>query len=102
MPTIGHFTRATDGSFIGQIITLSVQAQEVRIIPIAAAKANVPTHRIMVGAAEIGAAWPAEGRTLHLALDDPSFAAPIEADLREEPDGRYSLVWLRNPPRGDG
>jgi uncharacterized protein (DUF736 family) len=57
--------------------------------------------------AEIGAAWTkrsAEGRDyLSLKLDDPSFTAPIYANLfddDEEGDG-YSLIWSRSNGRRD-
>src|SRR3954464_11221330 len=98
MPVIGHFTRSPDGSLIGEIITLSVQAKNVRIIPEPiAAGADSPTHRIMVGSADIGAAWPGEGEVfLRLTLDDPSFAASISGDLVEQPAGTYALVWNRD------
>jgi uncharacterized protein (DUF736 family) len=50
--------------------------------------------------AEIGAAWPKrceEGRDyLSLRLDDPSFNAPIYANLFADEDGEgYTLLWSR-------
>ncbi len=33
MAQIGTFTRNPDGSFIGEIVTLSVQTKNVRIVP---------------------------------------------------------------------
>jgi uncharacterized protein (DUF736 family) len=103
MPVIGHFTRNPDGSLIGEIITLSVQARNVRIVPEeTVVDPASPTHRIMVGLAHIGAAWPCGegGPLLRLTLDDPSFAASIDADLIEAPEGTYSLIW--NRPRNPG
>lgn len=49
---------------------------------------------------EIGAAWPKrsnEGRDyLSLKLDDPSFTAPIYANLFDDEEGDgYSLIWSR-------
>ena len=61
----------------------------------------------LVGRAEIGAAWTKksnEGREyLGLKLDDPSFAAPIYANLFDDEDGEgSSLIWSRpNTRRGD-
>ena len=51
--------------------------------------------------AEIGAAWSKqsnEGRDyLSLKLDDPSFTAPIFANLFDDPDGEsYTLIWSRS------
>jgi uncharacterized protein (DUF736 family) len=61
---------------------------------------NAPSHRVYVGRAEIGAAWSKrseEGRGyLSLKLDDPSFNAPIYANLFDDEDGEgYTLIWSR-------
>ena len=68
---------------------------------------NAPSHRVLVGRAEIGAAWSKrsnEGREyLGLKLDDPSFNAPIYANLFDDEDGEsHSLIWSRpNGRRSD-
>jgi len=67
---------------------------------------KAPSHRIMVGRAEIGAAWSKtsnEGRDyLGLKLDDPSFTAPIYANLfADEDGGTYSLICSRPEKRGE-
>ena len=108
MATIGTFKKSASNEFTGEIVTLSVQAQNVRIVPDTRATGeNAPSHRVVVGRAEIGAAWSKtsnEGRDyLGLKLDDPSFNAPIYANLfnDEEGDG-FSLIWSRpNARRGD-
>jgi uncharacterized protein (DUF736 family) len=57
--------------------------------------------------AEIGAAWPkrsAEGRDyLSVKLDDPSFNAPIYANLFDDEDAEtFTLIWSRSrKPNGD-
>lgn len=102
MPIIGRFNRQSDGSFVGSIITLSVQADNVRIVPVGDAASTVPTHLVMVGVAHLGEASPGTDGDLRLALDDPSFAAGIEADLREQPDGSFALVWNRNSAGAPG
>ena len=106
MATIGSFTKVEDG-FTGEIVTLSVQARKVRIVqdPRATVE-NAPSHRVYVGRAEIGAAWSkrsSEGREyLSLKLDDPSFTAPIYANLFDDEDGEtYSLIWSRPTGRRD-
>jgi uncharacterized protein (DUF736 family) len=48
----------------------------------------------------VGAAWEktaeSSGREyLSVRLDDPSFAAPIFANLIEQEDGTHELVWSR-------
>jgi hypothetical protein len=58
-----------------------------------------PSHRAYVGRAEIGAAWPkrsAEQRDyLSVKLDDPSFNAPIYANLFNDEEGEPTLIWSR-------
>jgi uncharacterized protein (DUF736 family) len=105
MATIGTFTKHADGSFGGSIMTLSVQAKSVKIVPEENRPSeNAPTHRVMVGRAEIGAGWTKtsnEGREyLGLKIDDPSFTAPIYANLFEDQDGKgHSLIWSRASKR---
>ncbi len=108
MATIGTFKKTGTNEFTGEIVTLSVQAKNVRIVPEAARTGdNSPSHRVYVGRVEIGAAWSKrsnEGRDyLGLKLDDPSFTAPIFANLFDDEDGEgYSLIWSRpNGRRGD-
>jgi len=83
------------------IFTLSLQAKGVRLVPdLRASGENAPSHRVLVGRAEIGAAWKKksnEGREyLGLKLDDPSFAAPIYANFFDDEDSEGpSLIWSR-------
>ena len=100
MANIGSFKKSGQ-EFQGEIVTLSLQTKGVRIVPEAdRTNDNAPSHRVYVGRAEIGAAWSKrsnEGRDyLSLKLDDPSFTAPIYANLFEDEDGEgYSLIWSR-------
>jgi uncharacterized protein (DUF736 family) len=105
MANIGSFKKV--GSELqGEIVTLSVQTKGVRIVPeTTRVNDNAPSHRVFVGRAEIGAAWSKrsnEGRDyLSLKLDDPSFTAPIYANLFEDEDGQgYSLIWSRGRKPG--
>ena len=107
MATIGTFKKSGN-EFTGAIVTLSVQAKNVRIVPETTRSGdNSPSHRVYVGRVEIGAAWAKrsnEGRDyLGLKLDDPSFTAPIFANLFDDEDGEgYSLIWSRpNGRRSD-
>ena len=101
MATIGTFKKTGNNEFTGEIVTLSVQAKNVRIVPETTRSGdNSPSHRVYVGRVEIGAAWAKrsnEGRDyLGLKLDDPSFTAPIFANLLDDEDGEgYSLIWSR-------
>jgi len=109
MATIGTFKKTGSNEFTGDIITLSVQAKGVRIVPDTRATGeNAPSHRVLVGRAEIGAAWSKRSANedrpyLGLKLDDPSFNAPIYANLVDDEDGEtYALIWSRpNGRRGD-
>ncbi len=107
MATIGTFKKTGSNEFTGETVTLSVQTKNVRIVPdVRASGENAPSHRVFVGRAEIGAAWSKrsnEGRDyLGLKLDDPSFTAPIYANLFDDEDGDgYSLIWSR-PNRRNG
>lgn len=105
MAQIGIFTKGSDGSFSGEIVTLLLQANNVRLVAEDNRQGDAsPSHRVMVGRADIGAGWTktsAEGRTyIGLKLDDPSFNAPIYANLSETGDGKtWSLIWSRQNRR---
>lgn len=80
MANLGTFRKAGH-EYTGEIVTLSLQARNVRLIPeTRAAGENAPSHRVYVGRAEIGAAWnkvSTDGQPyLGLKLDDPSFNRP--------------------------
>jgi uncharacterized protein (DUF736 family) len=74
MANIGSFKKS-GSEFQGEIVTLSVQTKNVRIVPETnRANDNAPSHRIYVGRAEIGAAW----------------------SKRSNEDGEgYTLIWSR-------
>jgi uncharacterized protein (DUF736 family) len=107
MATIGTFKKTGNNDFTGEIVTLSLQARNVRIVPETNRSGeNAPSHRVYVGRVEIGAGWSKrsnEGRDyLSLKLDDPSFTAPIFANLFDDEDGEgFSLIWSR-PSRRNG
>ena len=100
MANIGSFTKSGE-SYKGEIVTISVQTKNVRIVPEEASEnENAPTHRVFVGRAEIGAAWTKTSKEdrpyLSVKLDDPSFTAPIFANLFDDEDGKtFNLIWSR-------
>ncbi|MFQ6548558.1 DUF736 domain-containing protein [Aestuariibius sp. 2305UL40-4] len=104
MATIGTFKK-TGNEYVGEIVTLNVQAQNVRIVPEDSAPGeNAPSHRVFVGRAEIGAAWSKRSNEdrdyLSLKLDDPSFTQPIYANLFDDTvveggEETFSLIWSR-------
>lgn len=101
MAQIGAFTKNSDGSYTGEIVTLTVQAKNVRIAAIERElDGEGASHLVTVGRAEIGVAWgnkSADGVDyLAVILDDPSFEAAIHANLFDAMDGKSaSLVWSR-------
>jgi uncharacterized protein (DUF736 family) len=101
MANIGSFKKV-NSEYQGEIVTLSVQTKNVRIVPETNRSTdNAPSHRVYVGRAEIGAAWSkrsTEGRDyLSVKLDDPSFTAPIYANLFDDEDGEgFTLIWSRS------
>ena len=105
MANIGTFTKSGD-TFNGEIVSIGFQTKNVRILPEAPGTSeNAPSHKVYVGAIELGAGWSKvsrEGRNyLSLKLDAPSFAAPIYASLFDNEDGKtYNLIWTRNSTNG--
>ena len=100
MANIGSFKKVGN-EFQGEIVTLSLKAKGVRIVAETnRSNDNAPSHRIYVGRAEIGAAWSKrseDGRDyLSLKLDDPSFTAPIYANMFNDDEGDgFTLIWSR-------
>jgi len=99
MATIGTFMKSEDGSYNGSIKTLSLSVKQAQLRPVQKESENAPDFRIFAGGTEFGAAWKKTSREnrdyLSVKLDDPSFPAPIYANLVDAEEG-YSLVWSRN------
>ena len=98
MAQIGTFTRDEDGSYTGTIRTLSLDIK-VRFVPTEPSQNDkAPDLRVLAGNVELGAAWKRlskENTVYHsVKLDDPSFPAPIYANLVAVDDA-YALVWSR-------
>src|SRR3546814_15500518 len=76
MARIGTFKKVS-GEYRGQIVTLSVQAKLVRIVPEDNPSGNAPSHRVFIGEAEVGAAWEKKSQDkrpyLSVKPDDPTF-----------------------------
>ena len=99
MAIIGSFKKS-GGEYEGTIVTLNLRVSGVRILPDPkSSNDKAPTHRIFVGRAEIGAAWAKTSENgqdyLSLKLDDPSLNAPIFANLCDDGEDDYILVWSR-------
>jgi len=99
MATIGTFTKADNGNFIGTITTLTLKAKAT-LRPIDRESDKAPDYRLAVGSVECGAGWKKTSREnrdyISVKLDDPAFPAPIYATLSEtETAGEYALIWSR-------
>jgi len=97
MSTIGTFSKTGDG-YNGTIQTLGFNVK-VKIVAVPKEGDNAPDFRVTTGALEIGAGWKRQSAAnkpyVSVKLDDPSFAAPINARLVENDNGSASLYWTR-------
>jgi uncharacterized protein (DUF736 family) len=98
MATIGSFTK-NDNGYAGEIRTLGLKVKaELRTATKDGEKA--PDFRVLTtGNVEIGAGWRKAAKDgnreyISVKLDDPTFAAPIYANLVEI-DGKHQLLWSR-------
>jgi len=100
MSTIGSFTKHDQG-YVGSLQTLAFNVK-VKIVPAPKDNDKAPDYLVFAGAMEIGAAWKRQSAAnkayLSLKLDDPSFAAPVNARLVDSENGGATLYWNR---RGD-
>jgi uncharacterized protein (DUF736 family) len=97
MATIGTFTKSETG-LIGVVKTLTLNVK-AKFIPAEKESDKAPDFRILAGAVEFGAAWKKTAQNgreyLSVRLDDPSFAAPIFANLIEGEEANHQLIWSR-------
>jgi uncharacterized protein (DUF736 family) len=103
MALIGTFKLIADGSYAGEISTLTIQ-RKVRLVPTDSFGDKTPDLRVFAGRGEIGAAWEKTSRNgdtyFTVRLDDPSFPAPLWANLVEskQETGVHNLLWERPAP----
>ena len=82
MPAIGHVQRQSDGSFKGQIRTLSVSA-DIAIVPNRGKQGDQPDYRILSNGVELGGGWIRTGEVSNREYV-PNCAA-VSAALRSTP-----------------
>jgi uncharacterized protein (DUF736 family) len=100
MPAIGYVTRSDNGSFKGQLKTLSIRA-EIVIAPNARKTHDVqPDYRVYSGDVEIGAGWNRRSESsgneyVSLSLAAPEFGPRrLYANLAcAERDNRFVILW---------
>lgn len=107
MATIGTFTPAKDGGWIGSIQTLTISAK-LRLVPNDdRTDEKAPAFRVClgqsrIGQSRIGDAWEARSGGdepkdyLRVRIDDPSLFEPLSAALFPAEDNQSAqLVWKR-------
>ncbi len=98
MATIGTFTR-TENGFSGAVKTLNLNVKSVKFLPVEGENENGPDFRVLAGTTQFGAAWTKQSDKgnayLSVKLDDPSFPAPIYANLVETETEELALIWSR-------
>ena len=97
MSAIGTFTKTGDG-FNGTIQTLAFNVK-AKIVAVVKEGDNGPDYRVTANGLEIGAGWKRQSSAnkayISLKLDDPSFAAPVNARLIDSDSGSSTLYWSR-------
>ena len=106
MPAIGYVTKNDDGSFKGQLKTLSISA-EIAIVSNRNKSTDAqPDYRVLSDGVEIGAGWnrrsESSGRDyVSLSLAAPEFGPRrLYANLGQPaggPEARFAVIW--NPAR---
>jgi uncharacterized protein (DUF736 family) len=99
MAQIGSFTRGDDGVFTGLIRTLNINTKAT-IRPATKDNERAPDFRVTANGVEFGAGWSKAAKEtgaeyISLKLDDPSFTAPVYANLVQGDDGEHKLIWSR-------
>jgi uncharacterized protein (DUF736 family) len=103
MASIGTVARKADGSFTGELATISIKAP-IAIIPNRAKKMKgQPDFRVMSGKVEVGAGWTRLSETsgkdyVSLALATPEFGrgtlyANLGRAADQDDDDVFALIW---------
>ena len=104
MPAIGYVTKQNDGTFKGQLKTLSITASlEIVKNPSKKATDNQPDYRVYSQAVEIGAGWVKTGESsgkdyVSLSLSDPAFGpkklyANLGRAAGQDDESVFAVIW---------
>ncbi|WP_437405258.1 DUF736 domain-containing protein [Sinorhizobium meliloti] len=82
----------------GSVKTLTLNVKSVKFVPAEGHRKRLD-YRVRASVVEFGAAWKKQSDKgnayLSVKLDDPSFAAPIYANLVETESDELALIWSR-------
>lgn len=101
MATIGTLHRKADGTYVGQLNTLSLNVP-LTMEPIAKTSENAPDFRIYSGRAEVGAGWKNIGREsraeyISVAFESPELPKKIFANLGQaagqDDEDVFAIIW---------
>ena len=103
MSQIGIVTKQPDGSYKGQIRTLSIQT-DIRIVPNGAKTADrQPDYRVLAGNVEVGAGWNKKGQVsgndyVSLSLAAPEFGprklyANLGPAAGQDDEDVFAIIW---------
>lgn len=103
MPAIGFVTKQDNGSFKGQLKTLSIRA-DIDIVPNKEkAHTNQPDFRVLTKGYEIGAGWNRTGETsgkeyVSLSLAAPEFGprklyANLGRAAGQDDEDAFAVIW---------
>jgi uncharacterized protein (DUF736 family) len=102
MPAIGYVTKNDDGSFKGQLKTLSISADIMIVANRNKTSDAQPDYRVLSDGVEIGAGWNRRSETsgrdyVSLSLAAPEFGPRrLYANLGQAaggPEDRFAVIW---------
>ena len=102
MPAIGYVTKNDDGSFKGQLKTLSISAEIAIVLNYDKGSETQPDYRVLSDGVEVGAGWlrwsETSGRDyVSLSLAAPEFGPRrLYANLGQAaggPEDRFAVIW---------
>jgi uncharacterized protein (DUF736 family) len=102
MPAIGYVTKSDDGSFKGQLKTLSISADIAIVANRSKSTDTQPDYRVLSDGVEIGAGWMRRSETsgrdyVSLSLAAPEFGPRrLYANLGQAaggPEDKFAVIW---------
>ena len=102
MPAIGFVTKQDNGSFKGQLKTLSISADIAIVANRSKSTDTQPDYRVLSDGVEIGAGWMRRSETsgrdyVSLSLAAPEFGPRrLYANLGQAaggPDDKFAVIW---------